>query len=204
MKYTEQDYLSMKTPLSYQITEYDCGSTSILNGVRYLLKRGEIPVALLKGIELYTLDTYDNNRHLGGNGTSSQALEFISNWINNEMCKFGLNIKTKVIKGKEANITNKDFNYCMNKNGVAIFRVWDECHHYVLCTKIDNKCVYLFDPYYCEEDDFDDDGDICLVMTKPFEYNRIVSRSRLLENDTTKTYSLVQDENQVMLLMYRE
>lgn len=32
----------MKIPLHYQITEYDCGPTSLLNGLSFLFEREEI------------------------------------------------------------------------------------------------------------------------------------------------------------------
>ena len=35
-------YEYTKTPLDYQITEYDCATTTILNAFRYLFNRSEI------------------------------------------------------------------------------------------------------------------------------------------------------------------
>lgn len=67
------------------------------------------------------------------------------------------NIKTKIIEGKEAEISNSIFLECINKGGVALLRVWDNVEHYVLCTKVEENSVYIFDPYYCPEDDFEDD-----------------------------------------------
>ena len=32
-------YKNMKTPLAYQITEYDCGQATLLNAMRYLFKK---------------------------------------------------------------------------------------------------------------------------------------------------------------------
>ena len=47
----------MKNVLNYQSTEYDCGPTTILNAIRFLFNRQEIPPALVKGIWLYCNDT---------------------------------------------------------------------------------------------------------------------------------------------------
>ena len=33
----------MKVPLRYQVTNYDCGPTSLLNGLSILFEREEIP-----------------------------------------------------------------------------------------------------------------------------------------------------------------
>ena len=40
----------MKVPLRFQITEYDCGTTSLINALAYLFDREELPVSLLKAI----------------------------------------------------------------------------------------------------------------------------------------------------------
>ncbi len=46
----------MKTPLRYQITEFDCGSVSLVNCITYLFEREHIPAELIKAINTYTLD----------------------------------------------------------------------------------------------------------------------------------------------------
>ena len=48
----------MKTPLRYQVTEYDCGPTSLLNTVSFLFEREEIPPEVVRNIMLYSLDTF--------------------------------------------------------------------------------------------------------------------------------------------------
>lgn len=52
----------MKVPLRYQITEFDCGTVSILNAISYLYEREEIPALLVKQIHKYMLDCYDEDR----------------------------------------------------------------------------------------------------------------------------------------------
>lgn len=49
----------MKVPLRYQVTEFDCGTISLLNVLSYLYERNEIPAELVKVIHRYTLDCYD-------------------------------------------------------------------------------------------------------------------------------------------------
>ena len=48
----------MDNPLRYQMTEYDCGPTSMLNAVSYLFRRDEIPPELTRNIMLYCLDCF--------------------------------------------------------------------------------------------------------------------------------------------------
>ncbi|MCI6997143.1 MAG: peptidase C39, partial [Eubacterium sp.] len=49
----------MKNPLHYQLSEYDCGPTAMLNAVSFLFEREEISPAILRNIMLYCLDSYN-------------------------------------------------------------------------------------------------------------------------------------------------
>ena len=40
----------MKNPLHYQLTEYDCGPTSLLNAISFLFEREEIPPEVIRNI----------------------------------------------------------------------------------------------------------------------------------------------------------
>ncbi len=51
----------MKTPLRFQVTEFDCGTISLLNAISYLFDWQDIPVQLVKAIHKYTLDCYDGD-----------------------------------------------------------------------------------------------------------------------------------------------
>ena len=48
----------MKTPLHYQMTEYDCGPITVMNAIIYLFEREQIPPDLIRNIMLYCLDGY--------------------------------------------------------------------------------------------------------------------------------------------------
>ena len=54
----------MKIPLRFQVTEFDCGTVSLLNAFSYLFDRDEIPAELVKAIHKYTLDCYDEEGNL--------------------------------------------------------------------------------------------------------------------------------------------
>lgn len=49
----------MNNPLRIQLTEYDCGPTSMLNAVSYLFPRDDIPPEIVRSIMLYCLDCFD-------------------------------------------------------------------------------------------------------------------------------------------------
>ena len=171
-------YKNMKTPLAYQITEYDCGQATLLNAMRYLFKRGEVPPVVIKYITQYTLDTVGQNGQIGLCGTSPHAIEYLANWINNNNSSLNIDIKAKILRKNEVDINNASLSDCIKQGGVAIFRVWSDCEHYVLCTKMDEKNAYIFDPYYLDEREYDDDLECTMVFNKPFEYNRIVYKKR--------------------------
>lgn len=195
-------YKNMKTPLAYQITEYDCGQATLLNAMRYLFKRGEVPPVVIKYITQYTLDTVGQNGQIGLCGTSPHAIEYLANWINNNNSSLNIDIKAKILRKNEVDINNASLSDCIKRGGVAIIRVWSDCEHYVLCTKMDEKNAYIFDPYYLDEREYDDDLECTMVFDKPFEYNRIVSKKRfnsLSKND----FSFVKNEESKILLLYR-
>ena len=41
----------MKSPLRYQFSEYDCGPTTMLNAVSYLIEREEIPPEIIRNVK---------------------------------------------------------------------------------------------------------------------------------------------------------
>ena len=42
----------MKNPLHYQLSEYDCGPTSMMNALAYLFEREEIPPEAIRNMML--------------------------------------------------------------------------------------------------------------------------------------------------------
>ena len=42
----------MKSPLRYQISDYDCGPTSMLNAVSFLFEREQIPPELIRNMQV--------------------------------------------------------------------------------------------------------------------------------------------------------
>ena len=72
----------MKNPLHYQLSEYDCGPTSMQNAISFLFEREEIPPEVLRNIMLYCLDCYSSEGVPGKSGTSCAAMMFLSNWLN--------------------------------------------------------------------------------------------------------------------------
>ena len=89
---------------------------------------------------------------------------------------------------------------CLNNGGVAIFSVWLTEEHYVLCTKLDEKYAYLFDPYYLNINYCDKDSSCEIIKDRPFEFNRKVERSRLDER-SKKDYSFIDGKESKILII---
>lgn len=64
----------MKNPLHYQLSEYDCGPTSLLNAISYLFEREDIPPEIIRNVMLYCLDCYGSEGSPGKSGTSCTAM----------------------------------------------------------------------------------------------------------------------------------
>ena len=196
-------YEYTKTPLSYQITEYDCGQTTFLNALRYLYKRSEIEPQITKMIMQNTLDQTNSNGEIGKGGTSIYATEFLSKCLNDISNTSNMKMKVKIIRGKEVNTSNKDLLCCLKDNGVAIFRVWQSEEHYVLCTNIDDKYVYIFDPYYLNINYYNSDKECEIIKDRSFEFNRKISKSRL-DEFSKRDFSFVDGKNREMILINRK
>ncbi len=189
----------MKNPLSYQSTEYDCGPTTIINAIRFLFNREEIPPELVKTITLYCLDGYNENGEAGKSGTTATAMVFISNWLNQFGKIKGFPIYTSILESEKIYIgQNSDIVGCLQQGGAVIVKVMLDGGHYVLMTDVDDNYIYLFDPYYCEGE-FGEGIDV--IKDAPAKMNRRVKRN--LFNDQSQTdYAFGAADLRECMLMY--
>lgn len=192
----------MKNPLHYQITDYDCGPTSMLNAVSYLFEREDIPPEIMRNIVLYCLDCHGSDGVPGKMGTSCSAMMFLSNWLNN-FGKLGLlPISSSYISEEKVYIGQSSLiNDTLVRGGAVVARLFYDEWHYVLITGIKDGNLYLFDPYYREEP-FDDEN-IKIVLDKPFDYNRIVPIS-CFNNDKEELYSFAGIDTREAVLIFNE
>lgn len=192
----------MKNPLHYQITDYDCGPTSMLNAVSYLFEREDIPPEIMRNIVLYCLDCHGSDGVPGKMGTSCSAMMFLSNWLNN----FGrlglLPISSSYISEEKVYIGQSSLiNDTLVRGGAVVARLFYDEWHYVLITGIKDNNLLLFDPYYREKP-FDDEN-IKIVLDKPFEYNRIVPIP-CFNNDKEELYSFAGTDTREAVLLFNE
>ena len=170
----------MKTPLRYQITEFDCGTVSLINCVAYLFDREDIPAELIKAIHTYTLDCYDDKGNLGEGGTSREAVKFLSRWLTSYSETKDFGVKCTYLSGKD--VTLEQIKHCIKNGGCVNFRTYQEVEHYVTITGIDDSYLYIFDPYFQDVNTYVNDRYIYLIDNEPFKYNRKVSIDRFLSN----------------------
>lgn len=152
----------MKNPLRYQISDYDCGPTTMLNAVSYLFARGEIPPELIRNIMLYCLDCYNTEGITGKSGTSRAAMMFLSNWLNGFGRIGQLSISCQYLSGKSVYLGKDGYiNDALRRGGVVVVRLFYDEEHYVLLTGEEDGRILMFDPYY-RENEFEQE-DILLV-----------------------------------------
>lgn len=191
----------MKVPLRFQITEYDCGTTSLINALAFLFDREELPVPLLKAIYRYTLDAEGDNGIVGEAGTSREAIEKLSHWIKRYTTNNDFNLSCIVLEKEE--VTEEKIRECLNDGGCILARCYQEGQHYVLITDMDDNFAYIFDPYYLEEDYYTDDSQVAIVLNQSFTHNRVVKIGRLF-NESKRDFSLMEVENREVVLLNRK
>lgn len=190
----------MKIPLRYQVSEYDCGTISLLNALSFIIKREEIPAIFLKKIFKYTMDTKDENGNIGQGGTSKKAIKKLTKWFNHFSSKNNLKIKFEYLN-KELVTLNK-INDCIKNNGCVLVRSYlMNIEHYFIITKIDENKAYIFDPYYLNKNVYQEKG-VKIKINKNLTYNRIVKINRLFSNNK-EDFSLGEITNRECLLIYK-
>ncbi len=175
----------MKNLLNYQSSEYDCGPVSLTNAVRFLFEREEIPPVIIKYIMLYCLDSYNEEGEMGKRGTSASAMMFLTDWLNQFGQMKNFPISCEFLSGEKVHIDQTDkISNALRQGGVVVLRLFLEVSHYVLLTGIEGDSLYVFDPYYEEEDDpefseeYGEPG-ITFINGQPKRANRLVSIERL-------------------------
>ena len=168
----------MKNPLRYQITEYDCGPTSLLNGLSYLFEREEIPPEVVRNIMLFCLDNYGADGFSGKSGTSHAAMQFLSHWLDGFGETGRLSIASVYLAGEEVSLgQNSRLRDALRRGGAAVVRVDLEGWHYILLTGVDGDRVLAFDPYRTE--DAEGLRDVLTDEEHPGAYNRVLPAGAL-------------------------
>ena len=195
----------MKNPLHYQLSEYDCGPTTMLNAVSFLFEREEIPPDIIRNIMLYSLDCYSKNGEPCRAGTSRMAMMFLSSWLDGFGRATSLPLSSQYLSGKAVRIGDESLvNDALARGGVAVVRLFYEVEHYALLTGADGEQIRMFDPWFLPENtnEFAALG-IKVTLAHPKEYNRIVPAACFNQKENAP-YALGRIEDREAVLLFNE
>lgn len=192
----------MKTPLRYQISEYDCGPTAFLNAVSFLFEREQIPPELIRNVMLYSLDSYGTDGVSGKSGTSRTAMMFLSHWLDGFGRAGRLPVSSRYLSGSAVRFgALGELTDALRCGGTAVVRLMLDVEHYVTLTGLGDGGLLMFDPYFYEGE-LDDPG-IRTVEDHPYSYNRVVPVP-LLEREDNAIYALGRLEDREAVLIFNE
>ena len=192
----------MNNPLSYQASEYDCGPTALRNAISFLYERKEIPPEVIKYINLYCMDCYNQEGEPCKSGTSSVAMAYVASWLNQygQMKKWPVHCqvlgKDDIYLGQNSRIIG-----ALQQGGVAVVRVVLECGHYVLLTGVEGEYVHVFDPYYWPHEFLD--RRILTVLDQPEKLNRKIHWD-VFNNEGKDYYNLGLKEKRECVLIFNK
>jgi len=190
----------LKTPLNYQVSEYDCGTISFLNALSFILERENFPGVILKKIFKCTLDVKDKMKNPGQGGTSRKAIFKLVKWINIYSQKNALNIFLKLVKNED--VTLKCMNKTIKNKGCLLVRSYlVNAEHYFIITKITKHKVFIFDPYYLNKKIYNKKS-VKLKNNHKFCYNRIISK-KLLMSSEVQDFALGPIKKREVVLIYK-
>ena len=195
----------MKIPLRYQMSEYDCGPTALLNAVSYLFPRREVPPEIIRSVMLYTLDCYGMDGTACKAGTSRMAMMYLANWLEGFSRATKFPLTCQYISGRTVHIGAHSYiNDALVRGGAAVVRLFYEVEHYALLTGVSEGHIYLFDPYYLAEaaPEFMQAG-IAVTLTHPHSYNRIVPFD-VFNRETQELYAFGAVDSREAVLLFDE
>ena len=183
----------MKIPLRYQMSEYDCGPTALLNAVSYLFPRKEVPPEIIRSVMLYTLDCYGMDGTACKAGTSRMAMMYLANWLEGFSRATNFPLTCQYISGRTV---------CIGAHSHINDALFYEVEHYALLTGAHGDHIYLFDPYYLAEaePEFVREG-ITVTSDHPHSYNRIVPFD-CFDRETRELYAFGAVESREAVLLF--
>ena len=175
----------MKTPLLYQLSEFDCGPITLYNALKYLFNRSEISYEVIKEIMNITLDKKEK-------GTSKKAMKKAALSL-----KKYLPLNIFIYEGNA--VTPEIIKKNNNPKTVFILRTKLCCEHYVLITDF-KKNYYLWDPYYLNYNIYQNNK-VKIYLNKTL-YNRVVLKD-YFESSTSHDFTLGSLSKRQLIILKR-
>ena len=139
----------MYIPFHYQISEYDCVPTAMINAISYLFHRKEIPPMVIRHIYLYCMDTVSRDARFGIGGTSKLAVRLMGNWLSSYKMK-NFSVHTEFLDKEKVSLETGDrIHTCLEEGGIVLCNILlsPREEHYIMITAIEDEWVYCFDSY---------------------------------------------------------
>jgi len=195
----------MRSPLRYQATEYDCGPTSMTNAIIYMFDRNEIPPDVMRHIGQGTLDSFDENGHVGRYGTSGAAIRYFGSWLNELRYAGLLPIESRfaekedVYWGEGSGLTEA----VVHGSAIVLHVFLNGYGHYILVTGKDGNRCRVFDPYYSRQEPAG--SGVIKVADQPFSHNLLVPEE-ILNGTSIEDYSMgaVSTREALIISRYHE
>ncbi len=173
----------MGYPLQYQLTEYDCGPTSVINALRLLFDRKLLHPDMIKCVYQYCLEGFNCHGEMGKTGTSRCAMTYLAQWFNQYALQRHFPIRTETYCGRDTYLhEGSPIIRGLEAGGCALVRCHFGCEHYILLTGLGEQGeVYAFDPYFLDKPLRR--RDIVHLSDQPDRANRLLTRARLNRED---------------------
>ncbi len=190
----------MKSPLRYQITEFDNGAVSLMNCLSYLFEREEMPAELLRVVSIYSLDCYDKKGKLDYSSARNVPLS-VAKWVSEFALQKNISLKCDFLIGENASIYA--LLECLKHGGCVNVKTYSGGEkHYVMVVAVDNEYVYMFDPYFLPNLGKDNTKNVQVIDTNPFAFNRRVKIEHFL-SAKKQDYSLGPEVVRELVLFER-
>lgn len=196
----------MKTPLRYQFTGHDCGTTSMENALSYMIPREAFPPDLIHYVNNFLLDGY-TKQGWGYFGTNHEAMNFFAFWLG-EYFKQHRHFKISVDFHKNKEVTldfiKKTFEENSDSKICAVAYCYDYWGHYVLITGFTKEGdVKIFDCYYRDKVT-KYETEFTIVNDAPTEYNRIIPKENFDSYDPKVNFSLGPVEEREVMFLFKK
>lgn len=189
----------MYTPLMYQISNHDCGPSSVINGLRQLFEREEIPPEIIKMIYATCMNEHSQDGK-SCRGTDMNAMRFLSAQLNeySPLVNFPLITEFYAQADVHLNADSRIVSW-LKEGGMAIMRIFVGVGHYVLITKLTDDLVYIWDPFLTDRPQIEG---VSYHMENSRDYNLIVSRKRF-EQYEREMFMMSEEKIRNTLLLKR-
>ena len=190
----------MKSPLMYQMIENSGGETAVYNCLSFLFEREEMPLEYVKIMTSYATGCYDETGRLENREFCENLLFFAASWISDYAKEKHIPLVAKYLTKYDVNLL--EIRKCLLAGGCVDLKTEREGKHYITITKMDNRYIYAFDPYYKPVGAYKPQLGVEVVNDKPFHYNRKILIEKFISEKPTE-YTLGIENYREAILFYR-